>query len=96
MKLEFSTLAEIDLVGIFDFIAKNNPINALNYLQKIEEACFKLTDYPTLFPIYKIKDGSHYHIKPFQKYLIYYNFNETTVTIHRVIHGARNQNKQLN
>jgi len=38
-RIVFSALAEDDLVGIYEFIAKDSPGRALSFIQRLQEQC---------------------------------------------------------
>ncbi len=90
MKLRFSILARNDLISIGEWIAKENPEHAFEYVLEIEASCRRLTD----FPLTGEKIG-HYQMeeirrKVHDRYLVLYTIREETVFVVRVIHSAQN------
>jgi toxin ParE1/3/4 len=47
-RCEFTPDARVDLQQIHDFIAQNNPRNALNFVDRLEDQCYRLADHPYL------------------------------------------------
>ena len=89
MKLRFSRLSRNDLVSIGEWIAKDNPDYAIDYVLNIEAACLRLIDFPMSgekVGRYQKRDvrrkvqGSH---------VVLYTIHEETVFVVRVIHGAQ-------
>ena len=46
MKLIFTEGAREDLKAIGDYIAEDNPLRALSFVEELEERCFSLEDFP--------------------------------------------------
>lgn len=49
MKLGISPLAVQDLESIGDWIAKDNPIRALSFIEELYQKCLLIADSPTLY-----------------------------------------------
>ena len=89
MSCVFSPLAESDLEGIGDYIARDNPQRALSFVLELKEQCEKICDMPLAFPL-RSELGEGFRMVVFKSYLIFYRAFEKTVRIERVLHGARN------
>lgn len=88
MKLLFSPAAKADLIDIAVYIAADDPVRALSFIEELEAACDILVDHPHAGPSRpEIADGLR--SKPYRRYLIYYRTAENTVRIERILHGAR-------
>ena len=90
MQCIFTEQAEYDLEAIADYIALDNPIRALSFVQEIRERCKKLTYAPrgaAIFPEY----GEDVRKVPFGNYRILYILQGDEVVILHISHGAMNE-----
>lgn len=85
-------IAEEDFNEIISFIADDNPNAANSIANKIEKNIELLSENPKLGRIPRDEDiknlGYRYIIV--QNYIVFYNIEERTILIHRILHGARN------
>lgn len=80
--------AESDLEEIWWYIAQDNPNNADRFLDRIQETCLALGDFPKMGTSRnELKMGLRSH--PVGNYLIFYFPLEDGVDIIRVLHGSR-------
>ena len=80
--------AESDLDEIWLYIAQDNPHNADRFLDRIQERCSVLVDFPQMGTSRDdLKAGLR--CQPFGNYLIFYFPLEDGIDIVRVLHGAR-------
>ena len=80
--------AESDLDEIWLYIAQDNPANADRFLDRLQERCLALADFPQMGTSRNdLKTGLRCH--PWERYLIFYFPIEDGVDIVRVLHGAR-------
>jgi toxin ParE1/3/4 len=80
--------AETDLDEIWWHIAQDNPINADRFLDRIQDSCQTLADYPHMgVKRDELKPGLRSH--PVDNYLIYYFPLADGIEILRVLHGSR-------
>ena len=84
----FSPSARRDLHSIFDHIAADNPRAALGFVERIEEACRRLAEFPELGAL---REDLATALRAFAvgNYAILYRPAKEGVDIVRVIHGAR-------
>ena len=83
-----SSLAEIDLIEIWSYIAKDDPFAADRQLDRIDAACKMLAKNPQGGPRREdLALGLRFY--PVGDYLVFYTVNETGITVARVLHGAR-------
>jgi toxin ParE1/3/4 len=83
-----SSRAEIDLVEIWSFIAKGNPIAADRQLDQIDSACKMLADNPYGGPRRDdLASGLRFY--PVGNYLVFYKAIEEGITVVRILHSAR-------
>ena len=80
--------AESDLDEIWWHIAQDSPHNADRFLERIQERCLALADFPQMGTSRdELKAGLRG--QPVGNYLIFYFPLEDSVDIVRVIHGSR-------
>lgn len=80
--------AETDLDEIWWHIAQDNPINADRFLDRIQDSCHTLADYPHMgVKRDELKPGLRSH--PVGNYLIFYFPLTDGIEIVRVLHGSR-------
>lgn len=89
MKLRLSAAAAADLEAIGDWIAKANPARAITFVQDLREACAPLEVFPQTYPVMPRFQQHGVRRKVFGNYLIFYIVQDTTVTVLRILHGAR-------
>ena len=90
--LVYTCKAEDDLDSIFDYIAEDSVLNALNYIDKIKSAIEKLPTSPHMGIDCKSRGiNRDCRILIFESYLIFYQFHEpeNRIAILRVLHGSR-------
>jgi toxin ParE1/3/4 len=83
-----SARAELDLLEIWGFIAKDDPRAADRQLDRIDAACTWLAGSPHGGPRRDdLSPGLRFY--PVGNYLIFYTVGESGITVARVLHGAR-------
>ena len=89
----------LGLEEIFDYIQQDSPHNAAQFIAKILDAIDSLKQFPNRNAIAgrTRKRKSQVHRAMVKPYLIYYRIDEKneTVTVLRVLHGARRQPKRF-
>ena len=89
MRCIFSTLADLDLEEIGDYIARDNPRRALSFIGEIRERCTKICHYPENAPL-RAEFGEGVRMIPIGRYLIFYTIHLDEVRIERILSGSRN------
>jgi len=94
LRLHISARADTDLVEIAEYISINNPAAASRSLHSCGDGMKLLARMPTVGPVYEIENARlsgmrKWGVKGFPKYLIFYRFDDHTLFVARVIHGAR-------
>ena len=89
MKLRFSILARNDLISIGEWIAKENPEHAIDYVLEIETSCHRLIDFPLTGEKIGRYQMEEIRRKVHDRYLVLYTIREETVFVVRVIHAAQ-------
>jgi toxin ParE1/3/4 len=88
LSLLITDTAEDDLADIWTFIAAENPDAATRFVRDIHNHLLLLCDNPELGPRRdQLAEGLRAHF--FRNYVIYYRVTNTSLTIMRVLHGAR-------
>ena len=89
MKLFFRPQAESDLIRIYDHIADDSPVNAANYIDRLEKVCPLLIEQPLMGkPRAELKPEGIYSF-PTDNYLIFYLIGNNVLEIVSIIHGSR-------
>src|ERR1051325_3474689 len=81
--------AEADLESIADWIARDNPVRALTFVQELRRRCESLVDAPTGYA--RVPRYEHLGIRRrvYHDYLIFYRIIGDTIEVLHVLHGAR-------
>lgn len=89
--------AEDDLNGIIEYISVERPSAALRLADKIENAVRRLETHPLLGKIPQDTRLLHmgYRYLIVENYLIFYTLRSRTISIHRILHGAREYKELL-
>ena len=87
-QLRFSERAAQDLVEIGDFIARDNPIAAAQFVTLLEKRCSLLAAHQ---PVGRARDELIPGLRSlaYGRYVIFYRAIEDGAEIARVLHGAR-------
>lgn len=99
--VQISEQAEMDLRGIFEYIAfvLLAPENAAGQLDRLEDAISKLDNMPEKYHRYETEPWRSRGLRvfPVDHYLVFYipNMETEVVTVIRVMHGGRDVDKEL-
>ena len=85
--VRFTALASSDLQEIYDFISKDNPKVATDYLSIIKKHCELLAANPKLGV--KREEYCGLYKFPIDNYLIFYRPSKLSIEVIRVLHGSR-------
>jgi toxin ParE1/3/4 len=88
VKVGFSVAARNDLIDITDYIAQDNPVRALSFVDELETKCMGLGRMPGVGTA-RPELGVGVRTLPHCRYLIFYREHEDQIRIERVMHGAR-------
>ena len=88
MKVDFSPVAKDDLIDIAVYIAQDNPVRALSFVDELEAKCLGIGRMPGIGTV-RPELGDGVRMLPHGRYLIFYRENEGMIRIERVMHGAR-------
>ena len=90
-------IAEQDFAEIIDFISRDNPSAAYKVADTIETSLRNVTDNPLLGrqPREPELASAGFRYLIVDNYLIFYTIEESTIFVHRIIHGARDYRRLL-
>lgn len=91
-RLKLTRLAREDFQEIGDYISKDNPVAAVNFIRRIEERCVSLAENPG---IGRKRDEICANMRSAAEgeYVIFYRAMKDGIEIIRVIHGKRDLGK---
>ena len=81
--------AEDDLVGIADWIAQDNPLRAVSFVEELRAACRRIGNTPRGCPLVLRFEHTGVRRKVHRSYLIFYEIEPKDIAVLRIIHGAR-------
>lgn len=88
MIVELTAAAEADLEAIGDYIAQDNPVRALSFVQELSRSCFELADMPEAWPIIPRYERHDVRRRVHGRYLIFYRVEEGRIIVLHVLNGA--------
>lgn len=89
MIVHLSAEAEHDLENIGDYIARDNPVRAVTFLQELRTRCLALAEMSERFPLVPRYDASGLRRCGHGNYLIFYRVEPGKVVIVHILHGAQ-------
>ncbi|OUC16123.1 MAG: hypothetical protein B0A82_03275 [Alkalinema sp. CACIAM 70d] len=92
---------EKDVQGIYRYIAANDRDRAITFFDAVRETFADLARMPGLGQVYESGENDlvnlhRWFVKGFKTYLIFYLFDDVSITIVRVIDGRRDLTEILN
>lgn len=88
MSLRFSPAAERDLEAIADYIAQDNPGRALSFIAELRQTAADIESNPLAWPERSdLLPGLR--MRPFGRYLVFYQQAVDGVRIERILHASR-------
>jgi toxin ParE1/3/4 len=89
--LEYLIPAQHDFDAIYDFIARDSPRRAFQFIQRLDKKISILRTFPLLgrIPRDPELEEKGYRVLVVESYLAFYKIVGSRVEVHRVIHGAR-------
>jgi toxin ParE1/3/4 len=95
MKVVLSRAAQGVLAAIADFIAIDNPLRAATFVSELKQHCLKLGSAPYAHPVVVQRGRRAVRRAVHGNYLILYEVAANTVSVVRVMHGARDWERLL-
>lgn len=89
-ELVFSAEAQRDLTEAWEYIAIENITAADKFRDRVEQATIRLAEMPGIGHTRRDVRIRSYRFWCVRPYMIAYRFDSKTVTILRIVHGARN------
>jgi toxin ParE1/3/4 len=89
VKVAFTLEAERGLEAIGDFIARDNPMRAISYVEELREKAHGLADIPGAFPLIAGFERQGVRRRVHCDYLIFYRECDDRIEIIHILHGAR-------
>lgn len=89
MKVRLTQEAEADLEAIGDFIARDNPVQALDFVRELRAKCLSLGDAPLAYPLVARYGDTGVRRRVHGNYLLFYRVESDAITVLHVLHGAR-------
>ncbi|WP_370677687.1 type II toxin-antitoxin system RelE/ParE family toxin [Pleomorphomonas sp. PLEO] len=87
--------AEANLEQIGDWIAEDNPLRAVTFVQTLRDKCLALAEVPLGFPLEPRYELSGIRRRPFRDYLIFYRVRGDALEILHVLHAAQDYERIL-
>jgi toxin ParE1/3/4 len=84
----FSRKAEDDLEAIADYIAQDNSVRAVSFVQELRKQCLAIGQFPNAHTRFT-ELGQDARIMPYKNYVVLYRVLDDAVSIERIIQGAR-------
>ena len=89
-RVVFGAQARRDLDGIWTYLAQDSIDAAEKVLEDVEGAVRRLAAMPGMGHERRELQGSRYRVWSVYAYLIIYRYGPKTLTVVRIVHGARN------
>jgi toxin ParE1/3/4 len=89
MIVVFALKAERDLEAIGDWIAKDNPLRAVSFVQEVKQACDRVLSAPHGYPLVQRYKHLEIRRRSYGDYLVFYRVSAKWIEILRILHGAR-------
>jgi addiction module RelE/StbE family toxin len=89
MRVVLTETAQADLASIADYIARDNPANALRFIERLRTRCLELADLSLAFPLIPRHRARGIRRRPVGDYLIFYRVERRRVEVLHIVHGAR-------
>jgi len=89
--IHYLPIAEDDLHSIIDYILTDDPLNALNLLDKFNDSISKLSSFPYMGSIPRDSqlERMNYRLLIVESYLVFYVVVNDTVEIRRILSSKR-------
>ena len=88
MRVVFSVLAERDLEEIADYIAADNPRQALAFVRELRAHCLRIVAAPLAWPV-RSELGAGIRSSSHGRYVSFFRVQREQLLIARILHGAR-------
>jgi toxin ParE1/3/4 len=89
MKVVLSRTAQADLREVAYYIARDNKVRAISFVQELQAKAQDTGRIPRAFPLVPRYEHHGIRRRPFGAYLIFYRIEDNRVAIVRILHSAR-------
>ncbi len=93
MQVLFRPQAERDLEEIGNFIAADNPARAVTFVRELRDCCARIAAAPLAYIARPELREANIRSCPYGRYVIFFQTTDTTVSIVRVLHSARDHSR---
>jgi toxin ParE1/3/4 len=87
-RLVLSPRAQLDLEEIGDYIARDNPVRAISFLDELKSHCERISAMPGAYPP-RDDLGAGIRMAVHGRYLILFRSDTDRVRVERILHSAR-------
>lgn len=91
----FTEEAETNLEEIGDWIAEDNPLRAITFVQTLRAKCLALAEIPLGFPLVPRYERASIRRRPYRDYLIFYRVSSEAIEVLHVLHAAQDYERIL-
>jgi toxin ParE1/3/4 len=95
VKVRFSDEARNDLRRIGDYIARESPLRARDFVRELRQRAMQLGDNPLAFPLVPRHEHRGIRRRVFRNYLIFYQVQDDTVHVVHILHGVQDYESPL-
>ncbi|AKH63456.1 MULTISPECIES: type II toxin-antitoxin system RelE/ParE family toxin [Photorhabdus] len=88
MRLSISPLAAQDIEEIGDYIAQDNPVRAVSFMEELYQQCCQISEAPQIYR-QRRELGESIRSCTYGKYLILFSSSRNQTRIQRVLYGSR-------
>lgn len=91
-KVKITLHAQVDTENIWYYISEENPLNAIEFIKKLEEIISGLSHMPERNPVIpegRLLQTSEYRHVIYKNYRMIYRIEESSVFVLRVFHGSK-------
>ena len=89
MRVVVSEAALADLEAIGDFIAQDNPVRAVSFVDELLDSCLALADRPKAHVLVPRYERHGIRRKVHGNYLIFYRIEQDLIHVLHILNGAR-------
>lgn len=91
MQIRYLPAAQDDLLEILEYIMKDSPLAAMEFIEQIDTTVGQLGTFPRIGVVPKDPrlERLCYRMLVIQSYLVFYVIHEEAIEVRRIIHGKR-------
>lgn len=81
-------MAEQDMEAIGDYIAQDNPVRAVSFMEELYQQCLLIAELPIIYRA-RPELGENVRSCAYGRYLIVFRVLDVEVRVERLLHGSR-------